>query len=61
MYSKFLFLPNVLTHLTFVLIMLIYFHILNIDPDFSIVDSSEMGIMKDDAMEMLFEQMYEEN
>ena len=38
-----------------------YFHILNIDPDFSIVDSSEMGIMKDDAMEMLFEQMYEEN
>lgn len=38
-----------------------YFHILNIDPDFSIVDSSEMGIMKDDAMEKLFEEMYEEN
>lgn len=38
-----------------------YFHILNIDPDFSIMDSSELELMKDDAMEKLFEDMYEEN
>lgn len=38
-----------------------YFHILNIDPDFSIMDTSELELVKDDAMEKLFEEMYEEN
>lgn len=37
-----------------------FFHVLNIDPDFSIMDSSELEIVKDDAMEKLFEEMYEE-
>ena len=38
-----------------------YFHLLNIDPDFTIMDSGELELMKDDAMELLFEKMYEEN
>ena len=38
-----------------------YFHLLEIDPDFGITDSGEAGIMRDDAMEELFEQMYNEN
>lgn len=38
-----------------------HFHLLEIDPDFSIVDSGELELMKADAAEELFEQMYEEN
>ena len=37
-----------------------WFHLLNIDPDFSIMDSGELELLKDDAMEELFEAMYEE-
>lgn len=38
-----------------------YFHILNIDPNFSIMDSSELELVKGDALEKLFEEMYEKN
>lgn len=38
-----------------------YFHLLNIDPDFSIMDTSELELLKDDAMDKLFEELYEKN
>ena len=38
-----------------------YFHLLNIDPEFSIMDTSELELLKDDAMEKLFEELYDEN
>ena len=38
-----------------------YFHLLDIDPEFSIMDSSELELLKDDAIEKLFEELYEEN
>lgn len=37
-----------------------YFHILGIDPNFSIMDSAELGLLKDDAAEELADEMYEE-
>ncbi len=37
-----------------------YFHLLDIDPDFSIVDSAECAMMKDEAMEELFEEYYDD-
>ncbi len=37
-----------------------WFHLLDIDPDFSIMDSGELELLKDDAMEVLFERLYEE-
>ena len=37
-----------------------WFHLLDIDPDFSIMDSGELELLKDDAIEELFERMYEE-
>ena len=37
-----------------------YFHLLGIDPDFNIMDSAELGLLKDDAAEELAEKMYEE-
>ena len=38
-----------------------YFHLLNIDPDFSIVDSAECAMMKDEAIDELFEEYYDNN
>ncbi len=38
-----------------------YFHLLKLDPEFSIMDTSELELLKDDAMEKLFEELYEEN
>ena len=35
-----------------------HFHLLGIDPDFKIADSAECEMLKDDAMEELFEQSY---
>ena len=35
-----------------------YFHLLNIDPDFKIADSAECEMLKDEAMEELFEKYY---
>lgn len=37
-----------------------YFHLLNIDPDFKIADAAECEMLKDEAMEELFEQYYPE-
>ncbi len=38
-----------------------HFHLLNINPDFSIMDSGELELMKADAIDELFETLYEEN
>lgn len=38
-----------------------HFHLLNINPDFSIMDSGELELMKADAVDLLFEELYEEN
>lgn len=35
-----------------------YFHLLDIDPDFSIIDKAEADMMKDEAIEELFEEYY---
>ncbi|MDY3928633.1 MAG: UvrD-helicase domain-containing protein [Clostridia bacterium] len=36
-----------------------YFHLLDTDPDFSIADSAECAMMKDEAIEELFEEYYD--
>ncbi len=38
-----------------------HFHLLNINPDFSIMDSGELELLKADAIDELFEELYAEN
>lgn len=37
-----------------------YFHLLDIDPSFTVADSAELELMKDETLEEMFERLYEE-